>query len=263
MNIFSAILLGFTQGATEFLPISSSGHLVLMQSFLGFSESDLVFDVWLHLSTLLAVVIFFWQDLLSLRKEDWLVIFLSSIPAAGLGVLFSYVVEGWFAWTKLVVATLLVTGVFNFVSAFLLHKRKEEEIDSSKESHASRKLNVSWQQGVLIGIAQALAITPGISRSGSTVLAGLSQKMDRFTAFKFSFLLSIPIILGASSWVVIQGGEALSSNPFSLNYLLAGGTAFLTGLASLWLLKIVIKHSRLEIFGLYCWIVGLTYLFIF
>ncbi|MBT3250139.1 MAG: undecaprenyl-diphosphate phosphatase [Candidatus Pacebacteria bacterium] len=253
MTGLEAIFLGMVQGATEFLPVSSSGHLVLAQDLLGWGQPDLTFDVWLHFSTLLAVVIFFWKDLLSLTKKEALVILVASIPAALVGLFFEDAISGLFGSTKIVASTLLVTGVFNLITANIIKKRSVE-----KESSA-----ISFKQGFFVGLFQALAIIPGISRSGSTVLAGSLQGLDRLKAFRFSFMLSLPVILGASSLQFIKVIKSGAISQINADFLFAAVAAFLTGLLSLHVFKYVIKKARLDWFGYYCLILGSGYLLFF
>ncbi len=251
MTSLEAVLLGVVQGATEFLPVSSSGHLVLTQEILGWNHPDLTFDIWLHLSTLLAVVIFFWKDLWQLTKKKVLMIAVGSIPAAIVGLSFSNAIEGWFGSTRLVAITLLVTGILNIATSKLLKKQRNLE----------EKQELGFKQSLVIGLFQAMAIIPGISRSGSTVFAGVANKIDRVKAFKFSFFLSLPAILGASLLQLIkvwdQGLESIASS----QYLFAALAAFLTGLVSLYIFKFIIKKARLDIFGYYCLAISIGYFF--
>lgn len=253
MTSFEAIFLGVVQGATEFLPISSSGHLVLVQDLLGWHQPNLVFDVWLHFSTLLAVVIFFWKYLRSLTSKEMSVILVASIPAAFIGLLFEDVISGWFGSTKIVASTLLITGLFNLITNRVIKKRA---IDAESPP-------VSFKQGFVVGLFQALAIVPGISRSGSTVLAGTMQGLDRLKAFRFSFILSLPVILGASSLQLIKVIKQGSTEAISFNFLFAGVAAFLAGLASLYVFEYVIKKAQFSWFGYYCLALGGSYLLFF
>ncbi len=253
MTSFEAIFLGVVQGATEFLPISSSGHLVLAQELLGWQQPNLTFDVWLHFSTLFAVLIFFWKDLWSLTKKEMVVIVIASIPAAVMGVFFEDAISGLFGSTRIVATTLLITGLFNLITAQAM----------KKETEGTRSSAVSTKQGFIVGLFQALAIVPGISRSGSTVLAGSIQGLDRLKSFRFSFMLSLPVIFGASLLqfieVIRQGKMGVINNTF----LLAAGAAFLTGLISLHIFKYVMKRARLDLFGYYCFLLGSGYLLFF
>lgn len=245
MSIWQAALLGFVQGVTEFLPISSSGHLVFTQELLQVGQESFVLDVLLHFATLFAVAIFFWKDLWALRPKDILPLIIGSIPAALIGVLFNDQIESLFGSTAFIGWGFLITAAINFGSARILH------------TQASGEEKVSTLKGFRVGLAQAFAIMPAISRSGSTVFAGLQAGLDRTTAFKFSFMLSIPVILGANLLTLLdvyQAGEALPS--FAL--LAAGGVAaFASGIGSLYLLRYMIKEAKFEYFGWYCLLLGL------
>jgi len=253
MTTIEAIFLGAVQGATEFLPVSSSGHLVLAQDLLGWQQPDLIFDVWLHFSTLLAVIIFFWKDLLSLTRKEMLVILLASVPAALVGLFFEDTISGLFASTRIVASTLLVTGLFNLITARIIKKRSENQ----------ESLVVSLRQGFVVGLFQALAIIPGISRSGSTVLAASIQGIDRLKSFRFSFMLSLPVILGASLLQFIKVIKEGAAGQINADFLLAAAAAFLTGLLSLHVFKYVMKKARLDWFGYYCLVLGSGYLLFF
>lgn len=253
MTIFEAVLLGIVQGLTEFLPVSSSGHLVLTQHLLGWQQPDLIFDVWLHFSTLLAVVLFFWKDLLQLRKKEWLIILVGSIPVALIGILFSDIIEIWFGSIQVVGVALLVTGLFNIKTGKIL--RKQQEIKN--------KSDVNFKQGFIIGLFQALAIIPGISRSGSTVFVGIMQGLDRIKVFKFSFFLSLPAILGASLLQLVKVSRYGFDQTISFSYLLAALAAFMTGLIGLHVFEYIIKKARLDWFGWYCVVMSLGYFVFF
>lgn len=239
MNFFQAVLLGFVQGLTEFLPVSSSGHLAIAQHFLGFKEANLAFDTFLHFGTLLAVIIFFWKDLLKLKIKNWLIIGVGTIPAVFAGLLIKDYIEGIITSTLLVAGFLIVTGIVNLVS-----DKKLEQKETTTE--------ITFKNAFIIGLFQAVAIIPGISRSGSTLFGGLLQKIDRKEAFKFSFFLSIPAILGAT---LLQGLDVLEiglNGVSPLLYLVGAITAFITGISSLKVFKYIIEKARLEIFGWYC-----------
>ncbi|MBU0576252.1 undecaprenyl-diphosphate phosphatase [Patescibacteria group bacterium] len=253
MTTLEAIFLGIVQGMTEFLPVSSSGHLVLTQNLLGWQEPNLAFNIWLHFSTLLAIVLFFWKDWRGLSKKEWLVILVGSIPAAVVGVFFADVIETWFGSTKLVAAALVVTGLFNLKTNTVLRK----------QNAVNHQLEVGFRRGFIIGLFQALAIIPGVSRSGSTVFAGITQGLDRIKAFKFSFFLSLPAILGASLLQLIKVWNQGTQQSISPSYFFAGLTAFMTGLASLYIFEFVIKKARIDWFGWYCLSLGIAYLVIF
>jgi len=248
-KILIAIFLAIVQGITEWLPISSSGHLVIAQEGLGL-ELPLVFDVMLHLGTLCVVVAVFWRDLVSIisalvrldfkAEEGKLAIFLvaGSIPTALIGLLFHDTLEALFYNPLVVGAALLVTGFFLYISECQETMRKLSFLDS-----------------ILIGIAQGVAIVPGISRSGLTIATGLLRKVERETAFKYSFLLSVPAIIGAT----ITESRELAINHLDLVLMVLGViTSFLVGYASLKLLKKIVMKKRLRLFAYYCWIVGIA-----
>jgi undecaprenyl-diphosphatase len=239
MNFFQAVLLGFVQGVTEFLPVSSSGHLAITQHFLGFEEANLAFDTFLHFGTLMAVILFFWKDLLKLKLKNWLIIAVGTIPAVFAGLLIKDYIEGIITSTVIVAGFLILTGIVN-----LLSDKKLEQKDTTTE--------ITFKTAFIIGLFQAVAIIPGISRSGSTLFGGLMQKLDRKEAFKFSFYLSIPAILGAT---LLQGLDVLEIGLNGISpalYLVGAITAFITGVSSLKVFKYIIEKARLEIFGWYC-----------
>lgn len=259
MSIWQAIFLGLVQGLTEFLPVSSSGHLVLAQHFLGFQEPQLLFDVAVHFATLFAVAIFFWPILMRLRFKEWLVIGIGTIPAVLVGIFLRDAIEALFAAEMVVAGCLLVTSAINFWSDRQLNSLAKDDsrgqkLDTKQPVEAISQL--SWTKALIIGCFQAAAITPGISRSGTTLAGGLSQKLDRQTAFTFSFLLSIPAVAGAT---LLQILDVIELGYLSLDwYILAVGgvAAFISGYASLWLFKKIVSTARLEIFGWYCLVIG-------
>jgi undecaprenyl-diphosphatase len=249
--------LGIIQGLTEFLPVSSSGHLVIASEFLNFRESGVAFEVFVHLGTLLSVLIAFRQDILKMITAPFLLIFSNddkteakkywlwdiciitgTVPAAVIGLMFKSEIEAAFSSFLLVLIMLTVTGIFLLLSRYASQKQD----------------NLSVGKSILIGIAQAFAILPGISRSGSTIVTGLMLGMDRENAAKFSFLLAIPAILGAS---VIKINDLMTlEGQISISYLLIGAiAAFISGyFAIIWLLDIV-KRGKLEWFAYYCFFV--------
>ncbi len=252
-----AILLGIIQGLSEFLPISSSGHLVLAEEILHFKEGGLAFEVFVHFGTLLAVFWVFRKDFIRMitalpfifhlrkgkldterRDYAWLAIFIfvGSIPAAVIGILWEDTIEQLFESHVLVLFMLFVTGLIMLSSRFV------------KE----RKENMNVKEAFLIGIAQAFAIIPGISRSGSTIVSGLWMGINRDRVARFSFLLSSPVIIGAT---LLKLKHLLENPPASSEIIhLSAATiaATISGyFAIVWLLE-VIKQKKLQWFGLYC-----------
>lgn len=255
MDIFSAIILAVVQGITEWLPVSSSGHLVLVGSLLGV-ESNILFDVALHLSSLLVVILVSWKNLWSMIKalftwntasEDFkliIALIIGTLPAAIIGLLFKDLIEAAFSKVWLVGLMLIVTGTY------LMFGKLHTKSTSSK---------ISYRNALLIGISQSAALFPGISRSGSTITTGLLKGISAEKAASFSFLLFIPAALGAG--VLQMGG--LSSSQIEFAPLIIGViVTFVVGYISLrWLLKLV-RKGKLYLFSYYCWLIGaLTIIF--
>lgn len=249
MDYLSAIILAFVQGVTEWLPVSSSGHLVLFQHLLGVGP-DVLLDTALHVATLIAVVIVYRKTLARMfvalvrwqtKSPDfkliwWLLI--ATIPIGLAGLLFKNFIEAAFTSLLLVGITLLVTGA-------LLH--------FTKYAKPARKLTL--KSAFVIGLAQVIALLPGISRSGATIAAGLYQGVKREDAAAFSFLLFIPAVLGAGVLQAVKADwSAVAAGPLIVGVLVA---TIIGVLALRWLLR-VIKEGKLHYFSWYCWAVGLA-----
>ncbi len=262
MSALQAFVLGLVQGLTEFLPVSSSGHLVLIPWWLGWEASGLAFDALLHWGTLLAVVLYFWRDwremfLALVRKiqrkpaesKDHLLlaILVGTIPAAVLGYLFEGFFEGLFGQPLTVSFFMIITG---FLLLFA-----ERWGQSHPQGRSMEKL--SYADAIFVGVGQALAIAPGISRSGSTIAAGLVRRLDRPTAAKFSFLLGTPIIFGAGL-LQLKDLVALGLGDTGLTPLLVGFlTAFVSGILAIRYLLRYLQNHTLYIFAYYVWGVAL------
>ena len=257
MSILQAIILGFVQGATEFVPVSSSGHLVLVPWLLGWPAPDLLFDTMVHWGTLVAIFAYFWRDwwilitawLRGLVRWDWRdpnarlawLLVIGSIPAAVVGFLFEDWFESLFSKPAWVSFFLLVTAAILLLGEWL-----------SRSKRARNLADVRWHDALVIGLAQTVAIAPGISRSGATMSAGLVRGMDRPAAARFSFLLATPAILGAG---LLQLAEFSSvPDPLAqLSFLVAGFlTAMITGYAAIWGLLRYLQRGKLTVFALYC-----------
>jgi len=254
-----AALLGILQGMTEFLPVSSSGHLVLGHALLGFGKPQLLFDILLHVGTLAAVLAFYggdsWRVLrawfLSLAGKNtdpasartaWFIL-LASVPAGFVGILFDDFIEGLFGSPRMTSLALLVTGAFLFfgISPSAPGGRGENEM--------------TWRDALIIGLCQALSITPGISRSGATITSALFLGIDREMAARFSFLLSIPVISGAFALKARHlagtgGGDLL---PFFIGVVMSAATGIL---ALGWLIRLM-RKGNLKGFAYYCWALGI------
>lgn len=270
MSVLEAIFLGIVQGLTEFLPVSSSGHLAIAQHYLpNFHQPGVLFDVLLHLGTLLTIIIYFRREIFSIftsllpkpqggldpreeaaRKAHRNLAFfivVGSLPAAGVGLGFEQQLIKLFSSILLVGAMLMVTGTALFLA---------ESIPQS----APGKRQIGTGNALIIGLAQAFAIIPGISRSGLTIAAALLRGIEGEAAVRFSFLLSIPAILGA----VALSCKDLDQIPAGEIWAYVAGslTAVIIGLASLWLLQKMVRLRRLRLFAYYCWVVGATVLLI-
>lgn len=259
--IWTLILLGIVQGMTEFLPVSSSGHLVIIQSLLpGFNEPGVLFHATVHLGTLGAVLLYFRQDLfdmascvISPRAADpakvrlMVLIVVGTLPTVAVAVAFKEELEQLFANVSVAAAMLLVTGTL----LYLTDRTRERATDI-------QQMNVG--HALIIGIAQGFAIIPGISRSGSTIAAGVFSGLKREVALRYSFLLSIPAILGA---FVLQlatheypGGQGVEW----IGYGSAFVAAFGVGYASIAVLLKMLLSRKLTFFAYYCWAVGASVL---
>lgn len=241
------IILGIVQGLTEFLPVSSSAHLVIMQNILGVKGEELAVTVILHLGTALAVVLFFFRDILKAFRSLKTLLLITIVTAltGAIGLTGKDFFETLFSSAKAVSIPLAVTGIILVLT--------------SKFKDAARN-SLSIKDAVILGIAQAIAIIPGISRSGITVSTLLFRRIDRETCFRFSFLASIPAILGASLLEARKIDFAFKANAFNL--IIGSIFSFFTGLVSLWVLKLVIRRAKLYYFGYYCIVASIVSLFL-
>lgn len=264
MNLLYAILLGALQGIAEFLPVSSSGHLVMLKSLFGVETEGALWEVALHLGTLLAVFLIFRRDIFNLLvgwfrgaarigRDGWsrvwsdfaefrygCFIVIATVPAGLVGVAAKSLIERTFSSPMLAAAMVFITGEILWLT------RPYSLLKSS--------CVLGLRDSVAIGLAQAVAIIPGISRSGSTISVGVMCGVEREQAARFSFLLSIPAILGAT----LLEGRKIESLPHDQMLPLAAGmlTALICGYISLWLLLRVVRAARLHCFAWYCWAAG-------
>ena len=263
MNIIQSIILGIIQGLTEFLPISSSGHLVIVPILLKWDippQEAFLFDVLVQVATLTAVLAYFWQDLLEILKSmlraikartpfsipearlGWFIL-LATVPAGAFGILLRDTVEMAFAsLTATGVALLLTAGLLTLGEIIGKRFRTLEHI--------------TWFDAILIGTFQVFAMFPGVSRSGSTMTGGLIRDLDRPSAARFSFLMSIPVMLAAG---LLAGIDLISFNNSSIQFLvfIPGfvSAAFVGYLAIRWLIRYLQSHS-FYIFAIYCAVLG-------
>ena len=267
MDIIQVIIIGIVQGLTEFLPVSSSAHLVFAHNILGV-ESSLAFDVFLHLGTLIAVLWFFRWDIIKMLKSWWLslgdilqgrfkqgfhedpykrlawYVILATIPVGIVGVLFEDSIDALFS------GALYVPAFFLFVTGTILYL--SQRIASGKVNLH----NISAKESLWMGLGQACAILPGLSRSGTTIAAGLTIGLEKEFAAKFSFILSIPAIFGAFIFQLKDIGAAMDVNflPILLGFI----ASIIAGyMAIKWMLDLI-QNKSLDIFAYYCWIVGIV-----
>ncbi len=257
--MLQALILGLVQGATEFLPISSSGHLVLVPWFLSWENPGLVFDTFLHLGTLVAVLAYFRHDLWSLAlawagslrarglsnpqaRVAWLIIW-GTLPAVAMGLALEGLFERLFAAPVLVSLFLLVTGLLLVLGERV---RKSE----------SRMESLTWLDALLVGLAQGVALAPGISRSGATISAGLWRGLKREEAARFSFLLATPAILGANLLQLWDLARLSSAGEAASTLLLGFLAAAVSGYLAIRFFLGFLKRRSLYAFSLYCWLLG-------
>ncbi|MBN1792892.1 undecaprenyl-diphosphate phosphatase [Candidatus Woesearchaeota archaeon] len=253
MDIFGAVVLGVIQGVTEWLPISSSGHLVIAEHFLGISQ-PLVFDVVIQLASVLVVLAVFWKDILKLiagvLKNDpasWKTIgflALASVPIAAIGLLLHDFIASIFKSLVTVGISLLITSFLLFLSRYPEKKTKPLDLKSS----------------IGIGLAQALAILPGVSRSGSTISVGMMLGYKREDVARFSFLMFIPAMIGAASLEIYKGALSQIADPWMVA--LSALVAIIAGFFSLKLLMQIIKKDLFSYFGIYCALLGIITLIV-
>lgn len=255
MTLFDAILLGILQGLTEFLPVSSSGHLVIGEALLGLNAPGISLEIWLHFGTLMAVLIYFrhrFKDLLGAffggagidsRKADRTLlgaIIIGTLPAIAAGLLLKSLIESVFDSPRFAAAMLIVTGLILILTL--------------RAGKSGGKINLP--RGFYIGLAQMAAILPGISRSGSTIACALFLGIEPAAAAEFSFLLAAPIIALAFGYDVVFSGAAIFSSDMILMYLSGTIIAFGVGILAIHYLLRIIRTGRFYLFGFYCFAAG-------
>jgi len=240
MTLIQALILGLLQGLTEFLPVSSSGHLVIAQHFFGFLTPPVFFDILLHLATALAIIIVLWRPLLSLDKKTFGFILLASLPAGIIGILLNSSITALFSSVKLVAVALLITGLLLFLTRYFFSQAKNTRL--------------TWKNTLFIGLFQAIAIIPGISRSGSTISAGIFAKLRPELIFNFSFLLALPAIFGAA-FLQLKDSN-FSSSLLGLPLAIGFFAAFISGLFALKILKKFVSRGQFSFFAYYCLVLG-------
>jgi undecaprenyl-diphosphatase len=271
MDVEQTIFLGIIQGLTEFLPISSSGHLVIFQHLIGLKNPELLLDISLHVGTLVAVLIFFWADIKMMIYESrglvgnlfqkqnpssktqqfphaalivWIIT--GTIPTALIGILFSSFVQKMFGSPFFVGFMLIVTGAILGASRLI-------------PDHFTKKSHVGLMVSIAVGIAQGAAIIPGISRSGATIICGLFCGLNRELAGRFSFLLSIPSIIGAT---IVKFDMTTITEIGFMPFFAGIFISFLVGLIALKITMNMVRKGNLYYFSPYCLLAGIIAIFI-
>lgn len=251
MEIYEIIILGIIQGITEFLPISSSGHLVIAQDLLGIKSPGNTLEVLFHFGTLLSVTVIFSKDIkeiiLSIKDKNTqsflFYIIISTLPAVFAGLFFKDYISQVFDNAYMVGVALCFTGILLVLS----------------KNFKNRQKSFSLSFSILVGITQALAIIPGISRSGSTITMGMFLGIPSREAARFSFILSIPIILGAS---ILGFLEIESGGLFNISVIMVAIiSSFITGILALKILLKILEAGKFHVFGIYCICIGILTIF--
>ncbi|MAR62742.1 MAG: UDP-diphosphatase [Flavobacteriaceae bacterium] len=254
MDILKSLLLGIIQGLTEFLPVSSSGHLEIFKVFLDFSydsTNSLFFTLIVHLATAISAIIYFWKDikeiivsLINFKKDEntffAFYILVSMIPAGLAGYFFESEINYLFN------GNLMLVGFMLILTSLILYL-------SDRFNNSSKRLNL--KSSLIIGVAQALAILPGISRSGATIGTSIFLGLNRDLAAKFSFLMVVPIIFGSSLKIILDNEIEFNNNNIS-NYLVGFSSALISGYYACKWMIIFVKRSKLIYFSIYCLLIG-------
>lgn len=269
MTLFKAIVLGIFQGVAEFLPISSSGHLVLLQTLFGIKEGNLFFTEMLHFGTLLSIFIVYFKDIFKIIVEFFILIkdffktkrlivdntykkmamliIVGSIPTGIMGIALGDIFESFYSSITVVAIAFIITGVLLWIS------------EKSSLGNKSVK-EVTYADSFIIGVFQGFAITPGISRSGSTIVGGLFRGLDKKLATKFSFLLALPATFGAAILGIKDALPQEAGTLFTIPLLIGVLISTITGIISIKILIRVLERGKLHYFSYYVWILSVILL---
>ena len=267
MTVINAIILGLVQGIAEFLPVSSSGHLAILNNLFGMTTAEnghMFFDVLLHLGTLLSICIVYWQDIVDMfyevlafanlgprageRQERYpaarlfFMIVLATLPLF-LILPINDMLEGLYYNNVFIGVALILTGAMLYVSDKMKHGRKNEN-------------SMTVWDALIIGLCQCVATIPGLSRSGTTITAGIATGLRRDFAVKFSFLMSLPAVLGANILSLVDAAREGIDMQYVPAYLIGMAVAMVSGIGAISLLKYISKNSKFGGFAYYCWVVG-------
>jgi len=266
VTILQSIALGIVQGVTEFLPISSSGHLVLLQHFFGIKEGNLFFTEMLHFGTLISIIIVYFNEIVKIIAEFFkmiyqgfktkkmkirneyqrlaLMIIVGSIPTAIIGIFFKDLFEKLYSSIFAIGIAFLLTGCLLWIA--------DKKTAGYKDANAMSSLDAT-----IIGVFQGMAIMPGISRSGSTIVAGLLRGLDRPLAIEYSFLLALPATFGAGVLGIKEAVEVSGSADFSVPLIIGVITSTVVGVLGLKLLISLLKNKKFHYFSYYLWLIGI------
>ncbi|MFA4999443.1 MAG: undecaprenyl-diphosphate phosphatase [Parcubacteria group bacterium] len=250
MNILESIVLGAVQGLTEFLPISSSGHLVLLQKIFGINENALAFDIVLHVATLAAVIAIFWREIWHMIRKPFskltVLVAIATVPAVIIGVVFHDFFEYAFSSGKFLGPCFILTGIVLFLA-----DRNKEQIHYGKDLDS-----MSYMDALFVGLAQSAAIIPALSRSGSTISVGLFRGFKKDFAIKFSFLMSVPAIIGSTLFdaknLTATMFQSIGIWPLILGILVAGITSYF----AIRFMLDFFSHASMKVFSFYVFLLG-------
>jgi len=263
MSVFTAVLLGVIQGLTEFLPVSSSGHLVLFQKIFGIEEPALLFDIMLHVGTLAAVFAVLWKDIWAILKKLYqpltAYLIIATIPTVIIALALKDTIEELFETGQFLGVCFLITAAL-LAAAELLSRWAVAAGGSIDGGGLKKPGEMNWLDALVIGIMQAIAIVPGVSRSGATLSGALSRRLNRDFAARFSFLLSIPAILGAAVLQLkdaVKGGETAAGDGIGIAAMIAGTvSAAVVGFFAVRLMLKIVREKSLWGFAVYTAILG-------
>lgn len=250
MTIFQSIILGIVEGVTEFLPISSTGHLILTSKLFGIADSDFTksFEIAIQFGAILAVIALYWQKVF-LNKEIWQKVLVAFLPTAVLGFIFYKILKQFLLSSSTIVLWSLFLGGVALIFFELWHVKRDTGLQTEK---------ISYKKAFLIGVAQSLAIIPGVSRAGATIVGGLLMGINRKTIVEFSFLLAVPTLAAATAYDLYKSAGSFS---FDQVHLLIVGfiVSFIVAILSIkWLLNFIKSHTFIP-FGVYRIIVAVLF----
>ena len=254
MHWFNILILSLVEGVTEFLPVSSTGHMIVVSKFLSLSQTKVLkaFEVIIQLAAILAIVLFYRHRLRWSQRQLWLKVFLAFLPVGIVGFLLADLVKSLFSVP--IIALMFILGGLVFI---FIEKRY------SSFSHQTQSLDsITWQQAFKIGLWQVLALIPGTSRSGATIVGGLLSGLDRHTATKFSFLLALPVVLAASGFDLLKHYRLFTLQEWHL-LLFASLVAFISAYLTVKFFLTYLKHHNFTFFGWYRLLFGLILLLFF